>query len=238
MARQGRCFVTDQVLHVIQRGNNRQAIFFEDQDYGQYHECLTLAAQQYGCAVHAYVLMTNHVHLLLTPRKKSSLPGMMQSLGRRYVRMINQTYGRSGTLWEGRYKAAPIDSDAYFFSCCRYIEMNPVRAKMVKHPRDYPFSSYSTNALGRADALVSPHALFQRLGRSAEARQKAYRELFRGKLDEAFVDALRATTNGGWALGNDRFRREIEKASKRRAAPLPKGRPSTSGGDEYQLNLL
>src|SRR5947209_3648671 len=156
MARQGRYFVAGQVLHVIQRGNNRQAIFFDDQDYGLYHDWLTLAAEEYGCAVHAYVLMTNHVHLLVTPQKKGSLPGMMQSLGRRYVRMVNQHYRRTGTLWEGRYRAAPLDSDEYFFSCYRYVEMNPVRAKMVKHPREYPFSSYRANALGEADALVSP----------------------------------------------------------------------------------
>src|SRR5690349_15414019 len=122
MARMGRYFVADQPLHVIQRGNNRQAIFFEDQDYELYHEWLAFAAHKHDCAIHAYVLMTNHVHLLITPSSAGSLPRMMQSLGRRYVRMINVRYRRSGTLWEGRYKAAPLDSDAYFFACSRYIE--------------------------------------------------------------------------------------------------------------------
>lgn len=238
MARQGRYFVAGQVLHVIQRGNNRQAIFFEDQDYGLYHEWLMQAARRYGCAVHAYVLMTNHVHLLVTPAKKTSLPRMMQLLGRHYVQMVNRRYRRSGTLWEGRYRAAPLDSEEHFFACCRYIELNPVRARMVKHPRDYPYSSYRANALGKADALVTLHPLFRRLGRSGEARQAAYRALFRGKLDEDFVDALRAATNGGWALGDERFRRQIEQASRRRAAPLPKGRKPVIKKDERQLNLL
>jgi putative transposase len=238
MARQGRYFVAGQILHVIQRGNNRQAIFFEDQDYGLYREWLMWAAKRHGCAVHAYVLMTNHVHLLVTPDGKDSLPGMMQSLGRRYVRMVNHRYRRTGTLWEGRYRAAPVDGDAHFFSCCRYIEMNPVRAGMTKHPRDYPFSSYRANALGEADALVSPHPLFQRLGCGAEARQQAYRDLFRAKLDENFVAALRAATNGGWALGDERFQRQIAEAARRRVAPLPKGRRVTGKQDKRQLNLL
>jgi len=234
----GRYFVADQPLHVIQRGNNRQAIFFNDQDYGLYHEWLSFAAREQGCAIHAYVLMTNHVHLLVTPSNKDSLPRMMQSLGRRYVRMVNARYRRTGTLWEGRYKAAPLDSDAYFFACCRYIELNPVRAKMVKDPGDYPFSSYRVNALGEVDALVNTHALFARLGRDAPARQEAYRALFREKLDAQFIDDLRAATNGGWVLGDERFKGEIADATKRRTEPLPKGRPVKSRRDKRQLNLL
>jgi len=225
MARLGRYFVADQPLHVIQRGNNRQPIFFEDENYIRYRGWLAEAAADYGCAVHAYVLMTNHVHLLVTPQKKNSLPRLMQSLGRRYVRSINAEYGRTGTLWEGRYRAAPIDSDEYFLACCRYIELNSVRARMAAHPRDYPWSSYPAHALGKPDALVADHPLFRRLGRSIAERQKAYRALFRNKLDEDFIAELRAATNGGWALGDRRFQREIAKAAKRRVAPLPKGRP-------------
>jgi putative transposase len=238
MARMGRYFVADQPLHVIQRGNNRQAIFFEDQDYGLYHEWLACAAHEHGCAVHAYVLMTNHVHLLVTPAKAHSLPRMMQSLGRRYVRTINGRHRRTGTLWEGRYKAAPLDSDAYFFACSRYIELNPVRAGMVRGPGDYSFSSYRANALGEPDALVRGHPLFMRLGSDAQARRKAYRALFRKKLNEQFVNDLRAATNGGWALGGERFRNEIAEAAKRRTVPLPKGRPSRGGMDKRQLSLF
>jgi len=225
MARLGRYFVADQPLHVIQRGNNRQPIFFEDENYIRYRGWLAEAAADYGCAVHAYVLMTNHVHLLVTPQKKNSLPRLMQSLGRRYVRSINAEYGWTGTLWEGRYRAAPIDSGEYFLACCRYIELNPVRARLAAHPRDYPWSSYPAHALGKPDALVADHPLFRRLGRSIAERQKGYRALFRSKLDEDFIEELRAATNGGWALGDRRFQREIAKAAKRRVAPLPKGRP-------------
>jgi putative transposase len=238
MARLGRYFAPDQILHVIQRGNNKQSIFFNRADYVRYCEWLGEAATRFGCAIHAYVLMTNHVHLLLTPEKDDSLPGMMQSLGRRYVRHINDTRGRTGTLWEGRYRAAPIDSDAHFFSCCRYIELNPVRAKMVAHPRDYLWSSYRAHAQGEADALVRDHAMFRALGRSAQERQQSYRALFRGKLDEAFIDELRSATNGGWALGDARFKRRIAKEAGRRTAPLPKGRPPKSGKDTRQLDLL
>ena len=128
MARHGRFFLPDQPLHVIQRVNNRSAIFFDIEDYEHYHDWLAEAAAEYGCLIHAYVLMTNHVHLLVTPERAESLPRTMQSLGRRYVRAINAAQRRSGTLWEGRYRAAPIDSEAYFLACCRYIELNPVRA--------------------------------------------------------------------------------------------------------------
>jgi putative transposase len=238
MARLGRFFAADQPLHVIQRGNNRQPIFFAEEDYALYRRWLAEAADAHGCAIHAYVLMTNHVHFLLTPKKKNSLPRMMQLLGRRYVRHVNDAYGRSGTLWEGRYRAAPIDANDHFFSCCRYIELNPVRARLAKHPRDYPWSSYRAHATGTADELVAPHRLFKRLGRSAAERQKEYRALFRGKLDAEFVDALRAATNGGWALGGERFRREIAKAARRRVTPLPKGRPRKSAKNKRQLKLL
>jgi REP-associated tyrosine transposase len=182
--------------------------------------------------------MTNHVHCLVTPDAPDGVPRMMQTLGRRYVRYVNATYRRTGTLWEGRYRAARIESEAYFLSCCRYIELNPVRAGMVRHPRDCPWSSYRAHALGKADALVSDHALYRALGRSGPDRQSAYGDLFRAPLDAGFVDALRAATNGGWALGNDRFRRQIAKALGRRVAPLPKGRPPKALKDKRQLNPL
>jgi putative transposase len=225
MARLGRYFVPNQPLHVIQRGNNGAAIFFREGDYVRYRAWLAAAAAEYGCAIHAYAFMPNHVHLLVTPRRADSLPRTLQSLGRRYVRHVNARRGRSGTLWEGRYRAAPIDSAAYLLACCRYIELNPVRAGKVAHPRDYPWSSWRANALGAADAVVASHPLYRALGHSAAERQKEYRASFRRALDAAFVDALRAATNGGWALGDARFRRRIAKATGRRAAPLPKGRP-------------
>lgn len=238
MARGGRYFLPDQPLHVIQRGNNREAIFVGGGDYARYRDWLAQAAVAYGCAIHAYVLMTNHVHLLVTPQRADSLPRMMQSLGRRYVRYVNFLYRRTGTLWEGRYRAAPIDSDAYFLACCRYIELNPVRAGLAAHPRDYAWSSWRAHAAGAADALVSDHPLYRALGRSTAERQKEYRALFRPALDPVFVEELRAATNGGWALGGERFKRQIAKALRRRVAPLPKGRPPKAKGDKRQISLL
>jgi putative transposase len=168
--------VADQPLHVIQRGNNRQPIFFEDAHYALYRHWPAESAARYGCAIHVYAIMTNHVHLLLTPKKKDSLPRMMQSLGRRYVRAINDAWNRSGTLWEGRYRAAPVDGNSYFFRCCQYIELNPVRARMVKHPRDYPWSSYRAHAPGRDDEVVSGAAIFRRLGDGRSAVQGRHRQ--------------------------------------------------------------
>jgi putative transposase len=228
MARLGRYFVSGQSLHVIQRGNDNNAVFFDEDDYRIYLDWLAEAAERYACAVLAYVLMIDHVHLLVTPERAGSLPGMMQSLGRRYVRYINRACGRTGTLWDGRYRATIIDGDAYFLSCCRYIELNPVRADMVGHPRQYPWSSYGAHGYGRKDGLTALHPQFARLGRSVAARQAAYRALFRGKLDSAFVDALRTATSGGWALGDDTFKKRIARVAKRRVVPLPKGRPKTT----------
>ena len=235
MARLGRYFLRDQPLHVIQRGNNRAKIFFSDDDRVRYRAWLAEAATEYGLAVHAYVLMPDHVHLLVTPRDAESLPRAMQSLGRRYVRHINSVRHRTGTLWEGRYRAAPIDGDAYFLACCRYIELNPVRAGMAAHPREWRWSSWHAHARDTADDLVSDHALYRALGRSATERQKEYRALFRRALDPDFVDDLRAATNGGWALGGERFKRRVAKASGRRAAPLPKGRPRQIRGEVRRI---
>jgi putative transposase len=225
MARRARYFLADQPLHVIQRGNNRQPIFFAEGDYARYRDWLMTASVEYGCAIHGYVLMTNHVHLLATPRMPESLPRTMQALGRRYVRYINTIHGRTGTLWEGRYRAAPIDSEAHFLACCRYIELNPVRARMVRHPRDYRWSSYRAHADGAPDPLVGVHDLYRRLGANQAARQAAYRALFRAELDDDFLEALRAATNGGWALGDARFQRQVANALGRRVTPLPRGRP-------------
>ncbi len=225
MARSARYFLPGQPLHVIQRGNNRGAIFFTDADYGRYRFWLAEAAAAYGCAVHAYVLMSNHVHLLVTPARADSLPRTMQSLGRRYVRYVNDVYRRTGTLWEGRYRAAPIDSEAYFLACCRYIELNPVRAGMVAAPGGYAWSSWGAHAEGAVDPLLSEHDLYRRLGATSDERRAAYCALFRDALDPEFAEAVRAATNGGWALGGESFKRQIAEALGRRVTPSPVGRP-------------
>jgi putative transposase len=225
MARLTRYFLPDQPLHVIQRGNNRTAIFFAPDDSAHYRAWLGAAAAEHGCAIHAYVLMTNHVHLLVSPRDERSLPRTLQSLGRRYVRHVNDRHRRSGTLWEGRYRATVIDSETYFLACCRYIELNPVRAGMVAAPGEYPWSSYASHAEGTRDRVLTEHPLYRALGRTAAARRDAYRALVAEPLAGETVDDIRRATNTGWALGGARFREAVARATGRRAAPLPRGRP-------------
>jgi putative transposase len=225
MARLPRNVVPGQALHIIQRGNNRQAVFFAVADYRFYHECLCKAATRYGCAVHAYVFMTNHVHLLMTPTTESGPAKFMQSVGRRYVRYINAVYGRTGTLWEGRYKSSIIDTERYLMACSRYIELNPVRAAMVGHPREYFWSSYRANAVDGSDVLITPHELYERLGAGDIERRHCYAALFDGLIDEALLSKIRSATETGAVMGNDRFREEVAEALKRRVDK------STLGGD-------
>jgi len=196
MARQPR-FLPGHPHHVIQRGNNRGVIFCSDRDYRFYLEKLTESSSRFGCAVHAYVLMTNHVHLLVSPENNDGIGKIMQSLGRYYVQYFNYTYNRTGTLWEGRYKATLIDSENYLLTCMRYIELNPVRAGMVDIPNAYPWSSFHYNANGGEDELVMPHVLYMRLGVSAKQRQSAYQSLFASSIDLDAVDAIRKATNKG-----------------------------------------
>lgn len=158
--------------HIIQRGNNREPCFYSAEHYRRYLELLKEAADRNDCCVHAYVLMTNHVHVLATPFSPHGVSHLMQDLGRKYVRAINHIYRRSGTLWEGRYKASLVDSEAYLLACMRYIELNPVRANMVVHPGEYRWSSYAANGQGQADALISPHPLYEQLGHDPLERQR------------------------------------------------------------------
>jgi putative transposase len=173
--------------------------------------------------VHAYVLMTNHVHLLMTPHKEDGISKAIQLLGRYYVQYFNYTYQRSGTLWEGRYKASLIDSEAYALICYRYIELNPVRANMVSHPAEYLWSSFRGNALGVYDKLLTPHPLFLALGWSDSERQAAYQALFEAHLDDKTLDDVRAALNKAWVLGSGHFRDRIAAQLNRRASPLSKG---------------
>jgi putative transposase len=225
MARLPRYNLPGQPQHIILRGNNRCIIFSADEDYHFFLDCLQNAAHRYGCAVHAYVLMTNHAHLLMTPKHEDSIGKTLQSLGRRYVQYFNCSQKRTGTLWEGRYKSTLIDSESYLLTCYRYIELNPVRAGMVTHPREYLWSSYCSHAEGKFDRLIDDHALYLGLGQEKRERQASYRALFKRQVGEAALVAIRDATNKGWALGNDRFMQEISVAVSRRAAPLPKGRP-------------
>lgn len=224
MARLPRYVLAHQPQHVIQRGNNRQAMFSADADYRLFLEKLHAAAEKHGCAVHAYVLMTNHVHLLVTPHQEDGIGKMMQMLGRYYVQYYNYSNRRTGTLWEGRYKATLIDTEQYLLTCMRYIELNAVRANnMASHPSEYPWSSYRCNALGEQNALLTPHPEYQRLGKTGEERQAAYRQLFRARIADKTLDEIREATNKAWVLGDDRFQRKLALQFDRRTAPNARG---------------
>jgi len=211
LARLPRFILPGQPQHVIQRGNDRQNIFRSDEDYQFYLDKLLDAANKHQCDIHAYVLMTNHVHILVTPHTEEGIRKMMQMLGRYYVQYFNNRYQRTGTLWEGRYKATLIDAEQYFLTCMRYIELNPVRAKnMATHPSEYPWSSYSFNAQGQFDELVTPHHEYKRLGKVDVERQSEYRQLFRTRITEITLDAIREATNKAWVLGSERFKKRIE----------------------------
>ncbi|MEA2078541.1 MAG: transposase [Pseudomonadota bacterium] len=223
MARLPRYVLPGHPQHVIQRGNNRSVIFAAEQDYRFYLEKLEEACKQHHCDVHAYVLMTNHVHLLITPQTGKGLGKAMQSLGRRYVQYFNYQYRRTGTLWEGRYRATLVDSENYLLTCYRYIELNPVRAGMVTHPSEYPWSSYHANATGRPDGLVTRHELYRRLGRGQTERLDAYRQLFEQQLSAPELTRIRNATNKAWVLGNRRFREQIEAIIDRQTSPTKRG---------------
>jgi len=226
MPRRSRLNLTDVPQHVIQRGNNRQATFVAEADYLFYIDCLGDAARKYGCLIYAYVLMTNHVHLLVSGREPYAISRMMQHLGRCFVKRFNSIYGRSGTLWEGRFKASLVDTESYFLRCCRYIECNPVRAQMVVDPADYRWSSHRAHVLGKPDRLIVAHEQYQRLGTTARERQLAYRELFRSEIDSRELGEIRDTVNRGWPMGSERFKDKIERALACSARPPKRGRPT------------
>lgn len=228
MPRPVRLNLPDIPQHVTQRGNNRQACFFSANDYRLYLDLLHEACRAHDCSLHAYVLMTNYVHLLMTPSMPEGVSMVIRDLGRDYVRTINKTYQRSGTLWEGRFKSSLVDKARYCLTCYRYIELNPIRAGMVKHPADYPWSSYRCNAMGEANTLIIPHDCWLLLGDNDEARMAAYRALFNERLDLPDIDCIRQSVDTGLPTGNDRFRREIEQALSIRLGHGKRGRPSKS----------
>jgi len=223
MARHPRIVLPGQPQHVIQRGNNRDVIFASEDDYLFYLEKLGAACKRFDCELHAYVLMTNHVHLLMTPQSGDGIGKVMQSLGRSYVQYFNYQYKRTGTLWEGRYKSTLLDSESYLLTCSRYIELNPVRAGMVDHPGEYRWSSYGHNALGQGNGLITPHELYLRLGKSSEERCEGYRHLFDAHIDELALADIREATNKSWVLGSGKFREQVEALTKLQASPKARG---------------
>ena len=211
--------------HVIQRGNNRQVIFAGDGDMKAYVTWLKEYADKFYVAIHAWVLMTNHVHILCTPNRQFSVSQMMQALGRRYVQYFNRRYNRSGTLWEGRFRSCLVQEESYLLQLYRYIELNPVRAGMVNDPADYTWSSYQCNGLGKISKLLSPHPLFSGLGASDETRQSAYRALFTEHVEGQLLDDIRQAANKGLVLGSKRFVEEVEALTGKRLKEGSRGRP-------------
>ena len=237
MPRRARLRIAGAPLHIIQRGNNRGACFFADHDYGCYLHHLEELAACYACSIHAYILMTNHVHLLLTPGRPDGASVLMKHLGQRYVQYVNRVYDRSGTLWEGRFRSSIVQAETYLLRCQRYIELNPVRAGVVDAPGTYPWSSFGANALGHRGELITPHPIFLALGPDDAKRRAAYLDLFRGDLEPMELEEIRTSVNAGYALGNERFRKEMAVALGRRAGPGKPGRPSEvpnrhAGGEE------
>jgi putative transposase len=219
MARHPRYALAGQPQHVIQRGNNKTLTFLDVDDFLFYKGSLHRALTRYECDLHAYVLMSNHVHLLLSPRTSGGISRVMQCVGRRYVAYFNKRYARTGTLWEGRFRATVVETDRYLFTCYRYIELNPVRAGLVDEPGQYRWSSFSSNALGMRDPLITPHSRYVALGSETHRRRTAYRALFDTEVNHTAMRFIRDATNKGWALGDDTFRDRVTDLD-RRAYPF------------------
>ena len=225
MARHPRFCPAGLPQHLIQRGNNHSICFARDEDYAAYAHWLHEYSEKYQVAVHAWVLMTNHIHLLATPETDNGASQLMQALSRRYAQYFNYTYDRSGTLWEGRFRSSLVENERYLLSCYRYIEMNPVRAQMVDDPAQYNWSSYHCNGLGVPSTLCTPHEEYQKLGANSGERLSNYRALFEKPVEQSLTKEISTALNKGLALGSDKFKKEIETLYGRRVTQAKMGRP-------------
>ncbi len=228
MARLPRLTLAGQPHHVIQRGNNRQTVFVDRADFERMLALLGENALRFGIALHAYVLMDNHFHLLATPSGSDGLSQWMQAVGRSYVRYFNDRHGRSGTLWEGRYRSTLIQTDRYLLTCMAYIDLNPVRAGMVAEARDYPWSSHGHYAGLRTDRLLTPHPLYWELGNTPFSREMAYADLVNGGVKATDQAHLTDATLHGWAAGDAGFAASLQKKSGRRVTRSAAGRPRSN----------
>lgn len=229
MARLPRLTIPGYAHHIIQRGNNRQPIFALNADYEELLALLEENAHKSGAAIHAYVLMSNHFHLLATPEEPESIPQMMQAVGRRYVRYFNQRQARTGTLWEGRYRSTLIQSERYLLACMAYIDLNPVRAGLAGDAADYPWSSHAHYTGRRYDKLITPHPLYWELGNTPFARDAAYAELVRSGLAEQQARAFTDSALRGWALGEPDYVADLQRRTARRVSKSRAGRPAVAG---------
>ncbi|MBK9624780.1 MAG: transposase [Rhodocyclaceae bacterium] len=228
MPRRPRIHLDGVPLHIVQRGHNRQPCFLGEEDYQAYLYWLGEALAKECCALHAYALMTNHVHLLVTPERAEAIPRLIIALGRRYVQYFNVSHRRTGTLWDSRYKSSLIQAENYLLACQRYIELNPVRAGMVNDPAHYRWTSYRHHALGQVNPYLTPHACYLAIADKGAARQASYRDLFRAELDQDALNDIRLALNQSQPLGNSRFYAAIEAATGQRREAKPRGRPRGS----------
>lgn len=237
MARSPRITIPAYPHHIIQRGNNRAATFFADADYRFFLECLRQAKVKCRCKIYAYVLMTNHFHLLVEPAEVGDLSRFMQSVGRRYVRYVNETYGRSGTLWEGRFKSAAVSRDEYLIACSRYIELNPVRAGLVASPQDYRWSSYQHRALGMADRLLDEDPWYSGLGATESERQEKYQQWVDSQISQGEWEEIRQATHRGRLIGQETFQKQVEAMTGRRLVGEARGRPKKTSSAKSEKVL-
>lgn len=226
MPRQLRFFVAGVAAHIVQRGHNRAVCFRRDSDYLLYLLHLRELSEKHGCEVHAYCLMTNHVHLLLTPSTAEACTSLMRDLGQRYVQSFNRHYGRSGTLWEGRYRSFIAESARYVMACYRYIELNPVDAGMVAAPAGYPWSSYAANTGMRSDRLVRAHPEYLALGSDAESRHACYARLVEDRIEPSLLQEILEATSTGYPLASDAFKADLAARLGRKTEPGRPGRPT------------
>lgn len=225
MARLGRLTLGGALHYVVQSGNNRQPVFADAEDYAAFLDALREAASRSGVAVHAYVLLDGRFELLLTPKDERGVPALMQALGRRYVRHFNDRHGRSGTLWEGRYRSALVEPEEFLLACMAHLDLAPVRSGAVARAKDYPWSSHAHYVGLRTDPAVTPQPLVWRLGNTPFAREEAYGNLAAAGLDPGTQRQIEEALRGGWALGGARFIAEVEAATQRRSSPAKAGRP-------------
>lgn len=236
MARLPRLNLPGIAQHITQRGNNREACFASDEDCAAYMHHLCEAATKHEVAIHAFVLMTNHVHILATPSEADGISKLMQGVGRHYVPYFNHAHNRTGTLWEGRYKSCLVANDRYLLECYRYIELNPVKPGMVERAEDYRWSSHKSNALGLPSKILTPHELYLKLGTSQTERLSAYRELFVAHQPATVKQEIEMILDKGLVLGNDQFKQQVAKLLDRNVEPRRPGRPADDSRDENNVS--